>query len=144
VFPALGETYVAWRGGGATLGGRPLRVRVPRPPADTAILACCSRTPRWHHVNLPMKIRVFGAATWSLACVARGSAAICYETRAKVWDLAAGWCVVEEAGGVVEAIGGRRPFPLDASVDFATMDFPVLAAASPGLAAQAREHIEPR
>lgn len=143
-FPALGELYVASRRGGATMNGRPIHVRSPSATRPVGMLACCARTPRHHHVNLPMKVRVFGSAAYTLACVARGSAAVGMETRPKVWDLAAGWCLVEEAGGVVETLDGSRPFPLAPDVAYADRSYPVLAAASPALAAQAREHIEPR
>lgn len=144
VFPALGETYVASRGGGATMNGKPVNVRAPSASRLIGMIACCARTPRLYHVNLPMKVRVFGSAAYTLACVARGSAAIGMETRPKLWDLAAGWCLVEEAGGVIETLDGSRPFPLVADRAYADRSFPILAAASPGLFAQAREFIEPR
>lgn len=143
-FPVLGETLVASRGSGATRNGRPMHVHAPSSSMPLGVLACCSRTLRFHHVNLPMKARVFGSAAWSLASVARGSAAIGLETRPHVWDFAAAWCLVEEAGGVIETLDGSRPFPLEAGVDYANLCYPVLAAASPALLAQAREHIEPR
>jgi myo-inositol-1(or 4)-monophosphatase len=143
-FPALGELYVSSRGGGATLNGATIRTRVPSSSHPIGMLACCSRTPRFHHVNLPLKMRVYGAAAYTLACVARGSAAVGMETRPKVWDLAAGWCLVEEAGGVIATMDGSRPFPLSSDTDYASASFPVLAAASADLAAQANEHIERR
>lgn len=143
-FPALGELYVASRGGGATLNGAAIRVRVPVPSRPVGMIACCSRTPRFHHVNLPMKVRVFGSAAYTLVCVARGSAAIGMETRPRLWDLAAGWCVVEEAGGVIETIDGSRPFPMVADRAYADRSYPVVAAASSELLEQARESIQPR
>lgn len=143
-FPALGELYVASRGGGAVLNGKPVHVRSPSSARPVGMIACCARTPRWHHVNLPMKIRVYGSAAWTLACVARGTAAIGIETTPKVWDLAAGWCLVEEAGGFIETIDGSHPFPLVPERDYAAAGFPVRAAASRDLMAQARESIEPR
>jgi len=143
-FPALGELYVASRGAGATMNGLPIRVRVPSASRPSGMLACCARTPRFYHVNLPMKVRVFGSAAYTLVCVARGSAAIGMETRPKLWDLAAGWCLVEEAGGIVETLDASRPFPLVADRAYADRSFPVLAAASADLLTQAREQIEQR
>ena len=143
-FPALGELYVASRGAGATMNGRPIHVRAPSATRLIGMIACCARTPRHYHVNLPMKVRVFGSAAYTLACVARGSAALGMETRPRIWDLAAGWCLVEEAGGVVDTLDGSRPFPLDAGVAYGDRSFPLLAAASAGMALQAREHIELR
>lgn len=143
-FPALGEMYVASRGAGATMNGRPIHARAPSASRPLGMIACCARTPRFYHVNLPMKVRVFGSAAYTLACVARGSAAIGMETRPKIWDLAAGWCLVEEAGGAIETLDGSEPFPLHADREYAARSFAVLAAASPALLAQAREHIEAR
>jgi len=143
-FPALGELYVASRGAGATMNGRPIHVRAPSASRLVGMIACCARTPRYHHVNLPMKVRVFGSAAYTLACVARGSAVIGMETRPKVWDLAAGWCLVQEAGGVVDTLDGSRPFPLEAGLCYGDRSYPVLAAATPALALLARESIEPR
>jgi myo-inositol-1(or 4)-monophosphatase len=143
-FPALAEMYVASRGAGATLNEHTIHVRVPSASRPIGMLACCARTPRFYHVNLPVKVRVYGSAAYTLVCVARGSAAIGMETRPKLWDLAAGWCVVEEAGGVIETIDGSTPFPLVADRGYSDRSFPVLAAASSDLLAQAREQIEVR
>lgn len=143
-FPALRELYVASRGNGATMNGKPIRVRIPDPSQPVGMLACCARTPRFHHVNLPVKVRVFGSAAYTLACVSRGSAVLGMETRPKIWDLAAGWCLVEEAGGLIETIDGSRPFPLEPGRSYGEQSFPVRAAASRTLLEQAREHIEPR
>jgi myo-inositol-1(or 4)-monophosphatase len=143
-FPALGELYVASRAGGATMNGLPIHVRAPSASRPVGMLACCARTPRMYHVNLPLKVRVFGSAAYTLVCVARGSAAMGMETRPRLWDLAAGWCLVEEAGGVVETLDGSHPFPLVADRPYADRSFPVIAAASPGLLAEARDHIEER
>lgn len=143
-FPALGELYVASRGAGATMNGAAIHVRVPSASRPLGMIACCARTPRLYHVNLPMKVRVFGSAAYTLVCVARGSAAIGVETRPKLWDLAAGWCVVKEAGGVIETLDGSRPFPMVADRAYAERSFPIAAAASADLLMQAREHIEER
>lgn len=143
-FPALGELYVASRGAGATMNGRPVHVRAPSASRLVGMIACCARTPRLYHVNLPMKVRVFGSAAYTLACVARGSAAIGVETHPRIWDLAAGWCLVEEAGGVVATVDGSRPFPLSPGLAYGEIGYSVLAASSPAVAVQAREHIQPR
>jgi hypothetical protein len=51
---------------------------------------------------------------------------------------------VTEAGGVIETIDHSEPFPLVADRAYAERSFPVIAAASPELLLQAREHIEER
>jgi myo-inositol-1(or 4)-monophosphatase len=143
-FPALGELFVASRGGGATLNGEPARVRVPAAPRQVGMIASCARTPRHFHVNVPMKVRVFGSAAYTLALVAKGSAAIGVETTPKIWDIAAGWLLVREAGGEIETTDGSVPFPLATDREYAARSFPVRAAASPALLQLARDHIELR
>lgn len=148
-FPALDELYVAVEGGGATLNGKALAVRPPSSARPLGLLACCSRTPRLYHLNLPYKVRVFGSSAYGLVTVARGSAAIAFETRPKIWDLAAASLVVREAGGVFESLGESHgaaapPFPLRTGLAYADLSYPVLAAASSDLAAFALEHIQPR
>ena len=143
-FPALGELYVASRGNGCLLNAEPTSVREPSPARPVGMLASCARTPRFYNVNVPLKVRVFGSAAYTLACVARGSAAIGIETRPRLWDLAAGWCVVEEAGGLIETMDGSRPFPIEPAQAYAARSFPLRAAASAQLLEQAREQIQPR
>lgn len=147
-FPVLDELYVAVDGEGATLNGSKLHVRAPSSARPHGILACCSRTPRLYNLNLPYKVRVLGSSAYGLVAVARGSAAIAFETRPKIWDLAAASLVVREAGGVFRSLeqqhGPGEPFPLRRGLEYAGRSYPVLAAASAELAAFALEHIQPR
>ena len=50
-------------------------------------------------------IRRIGSAALDLVRVAEGSVDAYAETGLNAWDLAAGWLVVEEAGGVVVGVG---------------------------------------
>ena len=52
-------------------------------------------------------IRRIGSAALDLVRVAEGSVDAYAETGLNAWDLAAGWLVVEEAGGVVVGAGGE-------------------------------------
>lgn len=52
-------------------------------------------------------IRRLGSAATDLAYTACGRFAGFYETSLKPWDVAAGWLLVEEAGGTVSALDGR-------------------------------------
>ena len=104
--PALGERYVAVRGGGATLNGSPIHVSDvahlrdahvllqelqnllagPYSTATQALIADCWRP------------RGFGDF-WAHMLVARGSAEVMLEPQLATWDLAAPQVVLEEAGG---------------------------------------------
>jgi myo-inositol-1(or 4)-monophosphatase len=76
--------------------------------------------------------------------VARGIAVLGFEATPKIWDITGSWLLVEEAGGTIETLQGSEPFPLETAMDFAGMDFPTLASATPQLASKAREQIHLR
>jgi myo-inositol-1(or 4)-monophosphatase len=143
-FPAIGELYTAELRKGAWLNGDPIRVKPPIPDQPNAFFSCCSRTFRRYEVGLRYKSRVLGSAAYSWCAVARGMALIAFEVMPKIWDLAGGWLVVQEAGGVVGAYDHAQPFPLEADCDYRQRNFPTLMAASPELLAQARQQIKPK
>ncbi len=59
----------------------------------------------------------------------------------KIWDIAGGWLVVREAGGIVETLEAPKPFPLITGTDYNEMPYPLLMAADISLARQVREGI---
>jgi len=62
--------------------------------------------------------------------VARGSALLGFDATPKIWDLAAIWVLIEEAGGIIAAFDEQHPFPITPSLDFSTISYPTLAAAT--------------
>jgi myo-inositol-1(or 4)-monophosphatase len=54
-------------------------------------------------------IRRFGSAALDLVSVACGRLDGFYEAGLNPWDIAAGWLIVAEAGGVVSGAGGGPP-----------------------------------
>ncbi len=56
-------------------------------------------------------IRRLGSAALDLCRVAEGSLDVYYERGLNPWDMAAGWLVVTEAGGVVSDLSGGAPGP---------------------------------
>lgn len=114
-----GECFSALRGGGAFLNGEP--VAVSRAETLTDALACTGFPyelegrlelvlERLRRV-LPATqgMRRLGSAALDLAFVAAGRLDVFYEDWLKPWDLAAGWLLVEEAGGRVSGLDGA-PF----------------------------------
>ena len=85
-----------------------------------------------------------GSAAYSFCSVARGSALLAFEATPKIWDIAAGWLLVQEAGGIVETLSGEGPLPLDPSADYSVKNFPTLAAGSEKMARLGRKNIQPR
>jgi myo-inositol-1(or 4)-monophosphatase len=143
-FPLLDELYHARLGGGAFLNGQAIHPRPFQADQPAAFFSCCSRTHRRYHVQVPYKTRILGSAAYSFCSVARGSALLAFEATPRVWDLAGGWLLVEEAGGVIETYNGEDLFPLNPDLDFASRSFPTLAAATPEELSKGRKRILPR
>jgi myo-inositol-1(or 4)-monophosphatase len=109
--PFRDELFLAARGKGATLNGKPIRVS-----RETKLIRALLVTgfPYNHqrnavyHANLLVPfltktadIRRFGAAALDLAWIACGRLDIYWELGLQPWDVAAGWLLIEEAGGKV-------------------------------------------
>jgi myo-inositol-1(or 4)-monophosphatase len=142
VFPSLGLAFRASLGGGAWEGGRRLvSAAGPRLGAQD-LVTYCSRTPRRFDLRLPSKGRMLGSETLHLALVAAGATQGSLSATSFLWDLAAGWLLVEEAGGRMEVLDGPAPWPL-ATGAYAERSFATLAAGSPGLAAELRAGLRP-
>ena len=132
VAPALGETFAARAGKGATLNGEP--IHVAETTDFTRAMVECGWTARLPHddfgklivrlIDAGAAVRVCGSGTLALADVACGRLDGYMERRIHLWDVAAGLCVLAEAGAVVS------PF---LSGPGAGRDDPILVAA-PGIA----------
>ena len=143
-FPAIDELYYAVSGQGAYLNDKPMRIKPPEANRPLSFFACCSRTYRSYQVSVPYKTRILGSAAYTLCTVARSTAILGFEATAKIWDLAAPWLLVCEAGGVIETLDGSQPFPLVAGMDYSAQSFPILAAANPEIAGRAHQQIKPK
>lgn len=129
--PVLGRRYVAIRGAGAevisrsaSLDGaqqrprsRPLAVREPvdwRDPRNrhVPLLVTTGTARRAVRAGVTLNLRVMGATALDLALVAEGVAAASIAVVPKVWDIAAGALLVEEAGGVAWTVEGEPLLPL--------------------------------
>ena len=131
--PALGETYAALAGHGATLNGAPIRAAAttdlrrgiveagwsPRRPND-GYIALCARI-----MDAGSMLRSGGSGALGLAEVAAGRIDGYAELHINLWDVAAALAVLAEAGAHVSGF-------LDGNG--ATRGNPILAAA-PGVAA---------
>jgi myo-inositol-1(or 4)-monophosphatase len=115
--PMLGECFSAEKGQGAHCNGRPIQVsgnsRCEQSLIATGfpydIDAQKDRILRWLGSVLPQcrGVRRCGAAAADMAYVAAGRYEAFYEAGLKPWDMAAGWLLVEEAGGRVTNILGE-------------------------------------
>jgi myo-inositol-1(or 4)-monophosphatase len=143
-FPLLDEMYTARRGQGASLNGMPIHVRPPDPDLPAAFFACCGHTHKRYQVQVPYKPRILGSAAFSFCSVARGIALLGFEATPKIWDIAAAWLMVQEAGGVIECYNQDEPFPLVSGMDYSLHNFPTLAAATEPLFQKAQYWIQPK
>lgn len=119
--PALRERWYAWRGGGAwAVGGTrtaPAQIHVSRIAAiedahvlctDPVTMEQTGRAPGFDALlRTAWRVRGFGDF-WSYTLVAEGAAEAMVEVDLKPWDAAAPTLLVEEAGGRVTDIDGRR------------------------------------
>jgi len=116
VAPALGWTFAAARGAGATRNGAPISVsataRLDRALLVTGFPYDRRESPRnnfaaWTHMQLHAgAVRRLGAASLDLCFVASGWLDGYWEMKLKAWDLSAGAIIVREAGGRVTALDG--------------------------------------
>lgn len=117
--PALQETFVAVKGGGATLNGKPLRVSTVA-TLQRSLVATGFPYER-DKVSFNMRcweaflhnaqgVRRDGCAALDLCSVARGHFDGFWEYGFAVWDMAAGGLIVREAGGVMTLPDGT-PLP---------------------------------
>ncbi len=143
-FPMINELYAARKGLGASLNNKPISVRAPDLAQPMSFFACCSRTFRYYDVSNPYKSRILGSCSYSYCMVGRGTALLGFDATPKIWDLAAVWLLVEEAGGKIAAFEGLPPFPISAQDDYSILNYPTLAAATPEVFAMGQKKIQRR
>jgi myo-inositol-1(or 4)-monophosphatase len=119
--PCLDELFVAERGRGATLNGRPIHVSETSElrqgmlatgfPYDRAAVPRAVRS--FETMSLASQaVRRVGSAALDLCYVACGRFDAYWEHQVKAWDVAAGALIVLEAGGQLSATDGT-PFSVD-------------------------------
>lgn len=119
--PEFNEFYYAEAGKGAFLNGQKIYVS-ETPRLSESIISTGFPYDVWtnsHDVISYFKafllkaraIRRFGAASIDLAYVARGIFESHFELRLKPWDTAAGFLLIEEAGGKVTNFSGKKYHP---------------------------------
>lgn len=117
--PHLNELFVAEKGKGATLNDKPIKVSAQ----EDAINACLVTGFPYTYLDMPngplevferfirkgVPVRRLGSAAIDLCWVAAGRFDGFYEHKLETWDSAAGFLIVEEAGGKVTDFTGA-PF----------------------------------
>jgi myo-inositol-1(or 4)-monophosphatase len=133
-FPVTDEQFYAARGWGAWLNGDPIHTTqagdMGNAIRETQLFACCTRTLKLGRPGVPMKIRVLGNTGYDIALVAKGACVGSLDLRVHVWDVAALWPIIQEAGGQVRSNLPGGVFPLRQGVDYGTVAFSLLSAAN--------------
>ncbi len=111
-----GEAFYAVRGEGAYLNGRPIRVTERRELLGSLLATGFPYDVAKDPENLTyfqralskgLLVRRPGAAALDLVYVAAGRLDGFWEVKLNPWDVAAGWLIVEEAGGRVTDLEGK-------------------------------------
>jgi myo-inositol-1(or 4)-monophosphatase len=124
--PITKEKFLAEKGGGATLNGKPIHVSAVEslsrsllvtgfPYADRQILHSCLREIAFFLGKVHGVLRL-GAAALDLCYVACGRLEVFWQRNLHPWDTAAGWLIAEEAGGKVSDFSGRQFSPYKAEL----------------------------
>jgi myo-inositol-1(or 4)-monophosphatase len=113
--PVAGECYTARRGGGAYLNGR--RLQASGATKLLQALVAASFPPKVEAGSRPLvdfnrvivacqSIRRTGSAALNLCYVAAGRFDAYWARETKIWDVAAGSLLIQEAGGIITAFDG--------------------------------------
>jgi myo-inositol-1(or 4)-monophosphatase len=109
--PMRNELWSAEKNGSATLNERPIEVSPRTQLAEAVVSIGLAKTSATIEAGLPLlqdmvhrvrKCRMLGSAALDLAYVASGRLDAYIEQGISLWDIAAGWLLVERAGGRVE------------------------------------------
>jgi myo-inositol-1(or 4)-monophosphatase len=107
--PMLGETISAVRGKGVHCKGKKVKARITDGEQFEDIYTFCSWRSNKFASSLPGNIRAFGSTAYHLAQFSCGRTAGGWEMSPKIWDIAAGILLVQEAGGVIHLVEGGDP-----------------------------------
>ncbi|MEF8822692.1 MAG: inositol monophosphatase family protein [Desulfohalobiaceae bacterium] len=124
--PQMGETFTAVKGEGARLNSQPIEVTSTAELGDSLTATGFpydidtrgeEEVQRLKRILVTTRgIRRMGAAAVDLAYTACGRFEAFFEADLKPWDTAAGWLLVEEAGGRVTTFGNEPFHPFAGTV----------------------------
>ena len=140
-FPVFGEVFTAAGGQGAFLNGKRLDLINDPAQVPIAIYTCDSRLHRQYDVSMRIKPRILGSVAYNFCAVASGVSRLGIETSPHLWDIAASWLILREAGGHFRHWADDA-FPLLPGNDYARNIYPSSAAATLDLLDEADQKIK--
>ena len=141
-FPPIGQQLYAARNQGAWrkteigYGDGPIRVAIDQSLTNTQLFSCGTRSLKQGQLGIPCKLRLPGSSGFDLAMLACGACVGAYDSTVHVWDVAALWPIIEEAGGQIVTNYPGGIFPLRAGADYSSVAFAALGACSAPLLAE--------
>ena len=110
--PVTKEIFTAAKGEGAFLNGKPIHCSTSKNVSDMVMLTSRSETRRglWEpYTQIFGEFRAVGSVAYKLGLTAAGEADIFASLRPKnEWDICAGNCIINEAGGKLIDLTGKR------------------------------------
>ena len=143
-FPMSDEQYSAAAGQGAWRNGERIAVADAGQLDSTQLFATCTRALKFGRPNIVPKIRISGGAGFDLATVARGTCVGTLQMTVHVWDVAALWPIVQEAGGLLQSDTATDVFPLQQGQNYRDVIFSLLGVSSPDLLKPLQEQLADR
>jgi myo-inositol-1(or 4)-monophosphatase len=128
-FPKINELYSAELGKGAFLNQKIIKIDDSKNPLIPVFLTC-TRSIKKYMPPPNYKLRILGAAAYDFCAIAAGDASAGMQSTPKIWDIAAGWLILEEAGGHIEVLSEPKAFPLNSNTTYDSQSFKVLSAMS--------------
>lgn len=129
--PATDSMFTAYKGGNAQLNGRKITVNDEKIDKFSSIGFDShfeAGLPQWiAQLMKQTRFRNLGTTALHFAYVARGSLVGMVTEWPKLWDIAAGTCIVESADGIVTNWQGEKIFPVDLE-GYTGQPLPVVAA----------------
>ena len=122
--PTGGEEFTASLAGGAYLGGQRISLeRADSPLGATGQRVVAIPSARDEHAQAAVHaiierhvVRNLGCTTMHMTYVAAGRFDAALKTTCRLWDIAAGALIVDEAGGACTRLDGTAIFPIDVSM----------------------------
>ncbi|MCK5346775.1 MAG: hypothetical protein KAR20_25380, partial [Candidatus Heimdallarchaeota archaeon] len=143
-FPALDELYTAETGKGSFFNGSQIKNNACIKEHKQKIIVCSGNAQNIFKVNLPYKKRTVGSAAYDYCIVARGTSIFGIQNKSKIWDLAAGYLILKEAGGDARFLNEMLPFPLRENINYNDYIFPSFMASSQEILEYSAQRIEKR
>lgn len=135
-FPPVGQQFYAARGMGAwrktEIGYGDGRIHTARDQelSKTQLFVLGTRSLKDGRPKIPCKLRMPGSSGFDMAMLAAGACIGMFDVTVHVWDVAALYPIIEEAGGILATDHPGGLFPLRVGVDYSAVDITILGAGS--------------